>query len=58
VLERVPLVTCPFRALLISARTASGSRLCAPSTGFIPHGRFVFDVFAPSMEDVEETNGR
>jgi hypothetical protein len=24
----------------------------------LPCGRFVFDVFAPSMEDVEETNGR
>ena len=23
-----------------------------------PGGRFVFDVFAPSMDDVEETNGR
>ena len=59
VLERVPLVTCPFRALLHLG--SDGERLEALRAVYrllIPHGRFVFDVFAPSMEDVEETNGR
>ncbi len=59
VLERVPLVTCPFRALLHLG--SDGERLEALRAVFRllePHGRFVFDVFAPSMEDVEETNGR
>lgn len=59
VLERVSLVTCPFRALLHLA--SDEERLDALRSVYrllIPHGRFVFDVFAPSMEDVEETNGR
>jgi hypothetical protein len=59
VLERVPLVTCPFRALLHLG--SDGERLEALRAVYrllISHGRFVFDVFAPSMEDVEETNGR
>jgi len=59
VLERVPLVTCPFRALLHLG--SDGERLEALRAVLRllePHGRFVFDVFAPSMEDVEETNGR
>jgi SAM-dependent methyltransferase len=54
VLERVPLVTCPFRALLHLG--SDGERLEALRAVYrllIPHGRFVFDVFAPSMEDVE-----
>ena len=59
VLERVSLVTCPFRALLHLA--SDEERLDALRSVYrllIPLGRFVFDVFAPSMEDVEETNGR
>jgi SAM-dependent methyltransferase len=59
VAERVPLVTCPFRAYLhlgsdderIEALTAARSLL---KRG----GRLVFDVFTPSREDVEETHGR
>ena len=57
--ERVRLVTCPFRALLHLA--SDGERLGALRAVYLllePGGRFVFDVFAPSMEDVEETNGR
>jgi len=59
VLERVPLVTCPFRALLhLSSDGERLEALRAVLRLLEPHGRFVFDVFAPSMEDVEETNGR
>ena len=59
VLERVPVVTCPFRALLhLASDEERLDALRAVYRLLIPHGRFVFDVFAPSMEDVEETNGR
>ena len=59
VLERVPLVTCRFRALLhLASDEERLDALRATYRLLIPHGRFVFDVFAPSMEDVEETNGR
>ena len=57
--ERVALVTCPFRALLHLG--TDDERLQALSTVrelLVPGGRFVFDVFAPSGEDVEETHGR
>ena len=58
VAERVPLVTVPFRSLLhmpdehekLRALTGAASLLA-------PGGRLVFDVFAPSQEDVEETDG-
>jgi SAM-dependent methyltransferase len=57
--ERVALVTCPFRAYLhlrddderLEALRAARDLLRAD-------GRLVFDVFAPSREDVEETDGR
>jgi SAM-dependent methyltransferase len=57
--ERVRLVTCPFRAFLhlrddeerLEALRAAGSLL-------VPGGRLVFDVFAPSPDDIEETDGR
>jgi SAM-dependent methyltransferase len=57
--ERVALVTCPFRALLHLG--TDDERLGALRTVrelLVPGGRFVFDVFAPSREDVEETGGR
>ena len=57
--ELVPLVTCPFRALL--HLESDGERLATLRTvyGLLrPGGRFSFDVFEPSMEDVQETNGR
>jgi SAM-dependent methyltransferase len=57
--ERVRLVTAPFRALLHLAW--DHERLEAFQAAFAllePGGRFVFDVFAPSKQDVEETNGR
>ena len=59
VLERVPLVTSPFRALLhLGSDEERLEALRAAYRILLPCGRFVFDVFAPSMEDVEETNGR
>jgi SAM-dependent methyltransferase len=57
--ETVRLVTCPFRALLHLRSDAERlDALRAVYRLLEPGGRFVFDVFAPSMEDVEETNGR
>jgi SAM-dependent methyltransferase len=57
--ERVPLVTCPFRSFL-HLRTGAERRraLAAAFELLLPDGRLVFDVFAPSPEDVEETNAR
>ena len=60
VAETFPLVICPFRSLLhletdedrrLALRAVS-SRL---TTG---QGRFVFDVFTPSAEDIADTHGR
>jgi SAM-dependent methyltransferase len=56
--ERVKLVTCPFRAYLHLHTDAE--RLAALRTAYellLPGGRLAFDVFAPSPEDIEETNG-
>ena len=58
VAERVRLVTSPFRAFLHLA--ADTERLCALAAVrdlLVPGGRFVFDVFAPSREDVAQTDG-
>jgi SAM-dependent methyltransferase len=56
--ERVPLVTIPFRSLLHMADDADRLRaLTAAARVLEPGGRLVFDVFAPSQEDVEETDG-
>ena len=57
--ERVPLVTIPFRSLL--HMTTEPDRLAALTAArelLLPGGRLVFDVFAPSREDVETTHGR
>ena len=57
--ERVPLVTCPFRAYLHLRDDAERlEALHAARELLVPGGRLVFDVFAPSREDVEETHGR
>jgi SAM-dependent methyltransferase len=57
--ERVVLVTCPFRALLhLGTDEERLDALRTVAELLVPGGRFVFDVFAPSSEDVEETNGR
>jgi SAM-dependent methyltransferase len=59
VTERVGLVTCPFRALLhLESDEERLQTLRAVRGMLLPGGRFVFDVFAPSHDDVEETQGR
>jgi SAM-dependent methyltransferase len=57
--ERVLLVTCPFRAYLHLA--SDEDRLQALSAArelLVDDGRLIFDVFRPSQEDVDETDGR
>jgi SAM-dependent methyltransferase len=57
--ERVRLVISPFRAFLHLATDAERREaLAAVRRLLVPGGRFVFDVFAPSPEDVEETHDR
>jgi SAM-dependent methyltransferase len=59
VTERVRLVTSPFRAFLHLRTEEERRRALAAVHGLLePGGRFVFDVFAPSKEDIEETHGR
>jgi SAM-dependent methyltransferase len=59
VLERVHLVTCPFRGLLHLESDEERLGALRAVYGLLAEGgRFVFDVFAPSREDVEETHGR
>ncbi|HEX5029114.1 MAG TPA: class I SAM-dependent methyltransferase [Gaiellaceae bacterium] len=59
VTERVPLVICPFRSLLHMETEHEKLRALRAACGLLePGGRFVFDVFAPSREDIEETDGR
>jgi len=57
--ERVPLAICPFRSLL-HMETEKEKLRALRATGALlePGGRFVFDVFAPSPEDIEETHDR
>jgi SAM-dependent methyltransferase len=57
--EQVPLVICPFRSFL-HLHTDGDRRkaLRAVQRLLRDDGRFVFDVFAPSPEDIAETNGR
>jgi SAM-dependent methyltransferase len=57
--ERVRLVISPFRALLhLETDAARREALAAAYRLLEPGGRFVFDVFAPSRADVEDTHGR
>jgi len=57
--ERVPLVTCPFRAYLHLRDDAERiAALDAARDLLRPGGRLVFDVFVPSREDIEDTHGR
>ena len=60
VTERVPLVICPFRSLLHMETEDEKLRAlhAARAAARRPDGRFVFDVFSPSREDIEETDGR
>lgn len=55
-----PLVIAPFRSLL-HMETDGDRRLAlrAVARGLSPdNGRFVFDVFSPSAEDIADTHGR
>ncbi len=57
--ERVRLVTCPFRSFLHLEDDAERlEALRAARELLVDGGRLVFDVFAPSPEDIAETNGR
>jgi len=57
--ERVPLVLIPFRSLLHMTTERDRERaLRAACELLVPGGRLVFDVFAPSSEDIEATHGR
>jgi SAM-dependent methyltransferase len=59
VVERVALVTCPFRSYLHLLDDASRLRaLRAARELLVPGGRLVFDVFAPSAEDIADTHAR
>jgi len=59
VTERVPLVTCPFRAYLhLSSDDERLEALRAARALLTPAGRLVFDVFAPWDDDIEATHGR
>ncbi len=57
--ERVPLVICPFRSLLHMETEEEKLRALRAARNLLAdEGRFVFDVFAPSREDIAETDGR
>jgi ubiquinone/menaquinone biosynthesis C-methylase UbiE len=57
--ERVPLVICPFRSLLhMETEGEKRSALDAARALLAPGGTYVFDVFAPSQEDIAETHDR
>jgi SAM-dependent methyltransferase len=57
--ERVRLVTSPFRAFLHLGTDAERLRALASAHRLLePGGRFVFDVFAPSAEDIADTHDR
>jgi SAM-dependent methyltransferase len=59
VTERVQLVTSPFRALLHLESDDDRLRALAAARELLePGGLLVFDVFAPSEQDVQETNAR
>jgi SAM-dependent methyltransferase len=55
----VPLVICPFRSLLhLQVDAERLDALSAVHRLLSPGGRFVFDVFTPAQDDIDETHGR
>lgn len=57
--ERVPLAICPFRSLLHMETEAEKLRSLRAAHALLEQeGGFVFDVFAPSREDIAETHDR
>ena len=57
--ERVSLVVCPFRSYLHLESDEDRLRALRAARELLrPGGRLVFDVFAPSAEDIAETHGR
>ena len=57
--ERVPLVTSPFRSFLhLRDDEQRLGVLRAARELLVPGGRLAFDVFEPSREDIEATQGR
>jgi SAM-dependent methyltransferase len=57
--ERVPLVICPFRSMLhMHTDEDRKAVLRAAHELLLPEGRFVFDVFAPDADDIEQTHDR
>ena len=56
--ERVPLVICPFRSLLHMPDEAEKLTALRAAHGLLAQGgQLVFDVFAPSSDDISETHG-
>jgi SAM-dependent methyltransferase len=54
-----PMVFVAFRSLLHMETDADRRAVLAAARGLLePGGHFVFDVFAPSQEDIAETQGR
>ena len=59
VAERVSLVICPFRSFLHLQDDRERLRALRSAHNLLElGGRLVFDVFAPSPDDIEETQGR
>lgn len=57
--ERVPLVICPFRSYLHLHTSAERARALTAAHALLTRGgRLAFDVFAPALDDVEETHDR
>ena len=57
--ERVALVVCPFRSLLhMETEAEKLTALRAAHSLLEKDGRYVFDVFAPSRDDIDETHDR
>jgi SAM-dependent methyltransferase len=57
--ERAPLVTSPFRAYLHLATDEERLEALRAARALLRDGgRFIFDVFRPSQEDIDETHGR